>query len=235
MKQTLYKFFFFMLLGIAWPDSVGAELSRSVAGNESYVEQSRPANIHDSKKKSWKKYRVRWKKVSAGNLVGAFMLSLLLIGAIALIVAAVNGGGGTLGILGFLLSLFFLFLLIKILKTTFKQKNKSSLPESKTENIPVKNEKQKSGLVFAIVLLVIGAFFFGVFGLAWLLVAILNPYFVAGAVASTVIFAILALLISAACIRGIIRASRKIHRLKHPETIPEELPRRPPSRNLKHQ
>ncbi len=119
MAQTLYKFFFLILL-VVCPQEVGAEMSRSIVGNENHIERSGQAEIQHTKK--GKRHGFRWKKINAGKLVGTIILFLLLLAVVGLIAVSVSlGGEVTLG--GILIAIFILFLLIMVLKGKRKKKS----------------------------------------------------------------------------------------------------------------
>ncbi len=91
-------------------------------------------------------------------------------------------------------------------------------------------DERKGGLVFGIIALYFLTFICVVWGLGSIAIA-----FGLGGGTPAVILGIVALGLGALCIAGIVKLTKKLHRLKHSKTLPEELPRRPPSRNLKHQ
>lgn len=97
------------------------------------------------------------------------------------------------------------------------------------------NRDRRNGKIAAIVFLALGIIVFGVFGFTFLLAAVTGWYFWGTGFAIILVLVSLVLLaLCVVCIRAMVRIIEKMRRLKHGEP-PEELPRRPPSRNLKHQ
>lgn len=88
---------------------------------------------------------------------------------------------------------------------------------------------ERDWLIVAIVLLSIGVFIFGLYGLTALIFSIVFW----DASTRAVLFVLLALAmlaLAALCLVGINKNAKKLRKLKYSETPPKELPKRPPSK-----